>query len=119
MLMVQLNPFVIEGYLSPEYFCDRVEETALLTRHLTNRCNVALIAPRRLGKSGLIYNCFQQENIREQYHCIYIDIYDTKNLNEFVYALGQGNPDGTQAKGQESMGIFPEYAPVSEVNYLF
>ena len=24
MLMVQLNPFIIEGYLSPEYFCDRV-----------------------------------------------------------------------------------------------
>ena len=64
MLMVQLNPFIIEGYLSPEYFCDRVEETTLLTRHLTNRCNVALIAPKRLGKSGLIYNCFQQENIR-------------------------------------------------------
>ena len=115
MLMVQLNPFIIEGYLSPEYFCDRVEETALLTRHLTNRCNVALIAPRRLGKSGLIYNCFQQENIREQYHCIYIDIYDTK----IRLCAGQGNPDGTQAKGQESMGIFPEYAPVSEVNYLF
>ena len=37
MLMVQLNPFVIEGYLSPQYFCDRVEETALLTRHLTNQ----------------------------------------------------------------------------------
>ena len=31
MLMVQVNPFIIEGYLSSEYFCDRVEETALLT----------------------------------------------------------------------------------------
>ena len=101
MLMVQLNPFIIEGYLSPEYFCDRVEETALLTRHLTNRCNVALIAPRRLGKSGLIYNCFQQENIREQYHCIYIDIYDTKNLNEFVYALGKGILTALKPKGRQ------------------
>lgn len=88
--MVQINPFVIEGYLAPEYFCDRVEETALLTRHVTNRCNVALIAPRRLGKSGLIYHCFQQEAIHDQYHCIYIDIYDTKNLSEFVYVLGKG-----------------------------
>ena len=99
--MVQLNPFIIEGYLSPEYFCDRVEETALLTRHLTNRCNVALIAPRRLGKSGLVYNCFQQENIREQYHCIYIDIYDTKNLNEFVYALGKGILTALKPKGRK------------------
>lgn len=88
--MLQNNPFLTEGYLSPEYFCDRVEETALLTRHLTNGCNVALIAPRRIGKSGLIYNCFNEEEIRNNYHCIYIDIYETKNLNEFVYVMGKG-----------------------------
>lgn len=104
--MVQVNPFIIEGYLSPEYFCDRVEETALLTRHLTNRCNVALIAPRRLGKSGLIYNCFQPENIREQYHCIYLDIYDTKNLNEFVYALGKGILTALKPKGRKVWEFF-------------
>lgn len=88
--MLQNNPFLTEGYLSPEYFCDRVEETALMTRHLTNGCNVALIAPRRMGKSGLIYNCFNEEEIRNNYHCIYIDIYETKNLNEFVYVMGKG-----------------------------
>ena len=106
MLMVQVNPFIIEGYLSSEYFCDRVEETALLTRHLTNRCNVALIAPRRLGKSGLIYNCFQQENIRDQYHCIYIDIYDTKNLGDFVYTLGKGILTALKPKGRKVWEFF-------------
>ena len=104
--MVQINPFLIEGYLSPEYFCDRIEETALLTRHLTNRCNVALIAPRRLGKSGLIYNCFQQKAIREAYHCIYIDIYDSKNLNEFVYALGKGILAELKTKGRKTWEFF-------------
>lgn len=104
--MVQINPFVIEGYLSPEYFCDRVEETSVLTRHLTNRCNVALIAPRRLGKSGLIYNCFQQEEIREQYHCIYIDIYDTKNLSELVYVLGKGILTSLKPKGRKVWEYF-------------
>lgn len=104
--MVQTNPFIIEGYLSPEYFCDRVEETALLTRHFTNRCNVALIAPRRLGKSGLIHNCFYQKEIREQYHCIYIDIYDSKNLNEFVYALGKGILTALKPKGRKVWEYF-------------
>lgn len=104
--MVQINPFLIEGYLSPEYFCDRVEETALLTRHLTNRCNVALIAPRRLGKSGLIHNCFYQKEIREQYYCIYVDIYDTKNLNEFVYALGKGILAALKPKGRKVWEYF-------------
>lgn len=104
--MVQTNPFLIEGYLSPEYFCDRVEETALLTRHLTNRCNVALIAPRRLGKSGLIHHCFQQKEIREQYHRVYIDIYDSKNLNEFVYALGKGILTALKPKGRKVWEFF-------------
>ena len=81
------NPFVIEGYVSPDYFCDREKETALLTRHLTNGCNVTLMAPRRLGKSGLVFNCFNQREVREAYHCIYVDIYETKNLDEFVYDL--------------------------------
>lgn len=104
--MVQTNPFVIEGYLSPEYFCDRIDETALLTRHLTNRCNVALIAQRRLGKSGLIHNCFYHKAIREQYHCIFVDIYDTKDLNEFVYALGKGILTALKPKGRKAWEFF-------------
>lgn len=99
--MVQINPFLIEGYLSPEYFCDREEETALLTRHLTNQCNVALIAPRRLGKSGLIRNCFHQKEIRERFHCVYVDIYDSKNLNELVYVLGKGILEALRPKGRK------------------
>lgn len=104
--MVQSNPFLIEGYLAPEFFCDRVEETALLTRHLTNGCNVALIAPRRLGKSGLIHNCFHQKEICEQYYCIYIDIYDSKNLNEFVYTLGKGILNTLKTKGRKNWEYF-------------
>lgn len=87
--MAPNNPFLIEGYVSPEYFCDRAEETALLTRHLTNGCNVALMAPRRLGKSGLILNCFSQQEVREGYYTVFVDIYETKNLSEFVYVLGK------------------------------
>ena len=104
--MIQINPFVIEGYLAPQYFCDRTEDTNMLTRHLTNQCNVALIAPRRLGKSGLIYHCFNQEIIKQQYHCIYIDIYDTKDLNEFVYALGKGVLDAVKTKGAKVWRAF-------------
>lgn len=104
--MTQLNPFLVEGYVSPDYFCDRVEETALLVRHMTNQCNVALIAPRRLGKSGLIHNCFQQEEIRESYHCVYVDVYDSKNLSEFVYLLGKGILSALKPKGRNVWGSF-------------
>lgn len=52
------NPFLTSGYISAEYFCDREEETKTLTRLLTNGNNVALISPRRMGKTGLIRHCF-------------------------------------------------------------
>ena len=43
--MTVANPFITSGYLSPHYFCDRVEETGLLTRLITNGNHVALISP--------------------------------------------------------------------------
>lgn len=100
------NPFVIEGYVSPDYFCDRGRETALLTRHLTNGCNVALMAPRRLGKSGLILNCFHQDEMRDGYYPIFVDIYETKNLAEFVYALGKGILAALRPRGRDVWSLF-------------
>lgn len=98
--MTPNNPFLIQGYVSPDYFCDRVDETALLTRHLTNGCNVALMAPRRLGKSGLIHNCFQQEAVRTGYYTVFVDIYETKSLSEFVHVLGKGILDALRPRGR-------------------
>ena len=46
--MAKINPFITSGYVSAEYFCDRIIETATLTRYITNGNNVALISPRRL-----------------------------------------------------------------------
>ena len=58
------NPFVTNGYAGPEYFCDRVQETAILRELLLNENNVALISPRRLGKTDLIWHLFSAEDIR-------------------------------------------------------
>jgi AAA+ ATPase superfamily predicted ATPase len=51
------NPFVTKGYVGPDYFCDRVKETENLVKLLTNDNNMALISPRRLGKTDLIRHC--------------------------------------------------------------
>lgn len=92
--MAKINPFITSGYISAEYFCDRIIETATLTRYITNGNNVALISPRRLGKTGLIEHCFHQKQIKEAYHTFLIDIYATKNLQEFVFELGKGILNG-------------------------
>lgn len=88
--MVEIsNPFIISGYVAPQYFCDREVETSTLTKFIENGNNVALISTRRLGKTGLIKNYFEQEFIKEKYNTFFIDIYSTKTLREFVYALSK------------------------------
>ncbi len=83
------NPFVIGKYVSEAYFCDRVEETAFLKKQVDNGRNTAIIAPRRLGKTGLIQHFFAQPDIAKRYHTIFIDIYSTNSLSEFVYLFGK------------------------------
>ncbi|MDD7318571.1 MAG: ATP-binding protein [Prevotella sp.] len=100
------NPFIIHGYHSPHYFCDREEETKLLTNAFTNGNNVALISPRRLGKTRLIYHCMQQENIKENYYTFLVDIYATKNLQEFVYELGRAVVDVLKSRGRKAWETF-------------
>lgn len=85
-----VNPFVIGRYAGPEYFCDRVSETQTLIHHLVNGRDVALISPRRIGKSGLIEHTFCQPVISDNYHCFYIDIYGTRSFSEFIYQFGKG-----------------------------
>ena len=65
--MTKINPFITSGYVSPTYFCDRVAETNVLLRYLTNNNHVALISPRRLGKTGLIAHCLKQCTTRVLY----------------------------------------------------
>lgn len=82
------NPFVVGKYVSPDYFCDREEETAFLMKQIHNGRNTALIAPRRLGKTGLIHHLFAQDEIKEQYYAFFVDIYATSSLSEFTYLFG-------------------------------
>lgn len=104
--MTQFNPFIIEGYKSADFFCDRQEETALLMEHLTNQRNVALIAKRRMGKSGLIHHCFAQSEISKHYYTFYVDIYDTKNVAELTYELGKCVLNSLKSSGRRAWEKF-------------
>lgn len=84
-----INPFFIGRYVGAQYFCDREKDTETLIKHIVNGRNVALISPRRLGKSGLIHHTFAQKSIQENYVTIYVDIYSTSNLCEMAKALSE------------------------------
>ena len=84
-----INPFFIGKYIGEHYFCDREKDTQALVKHIINGRNVALISPRRLGKSGLIHHTFNRPEIKNTYTTIYVDIYSTKNLAEFAKMLSE------------------------------
>ena len=100
------NPFILYGYESEKYFCDRKTETAELKRLVTNGNNVALIAPRRIGKTGLIENLFHQEDIAKQYYTFLIDIYASKNMEEMLLAMSTSMLASLRPKGAKVMQHF-------------
>ena len=84
------NPFLIAGYIAPEYFCDREDETAKMISALHNDRNISLISPRRLGKTGLIHHVFfNLKDEKNDVFCFYFDIFSTQNLYEFVQVFGK------------------------------
>lgn len=100
------NPFIVGGYLSPHYFCDRETETEQLIRNITNGRNIVIISVRRMGKTGLIRHCFYQDKIKENYHTFFIDIYATSSLREFVFALGKEIFERLKPKGMKFIERF-------------
>ena len=87
-LLIQ-NPFLVGKYVTDRYFCDRENETAFLIKQIQNGRNVAIISPRRLGKTGLIHHCFNREVLRNDYYTFFVDIYATTSFEEFVYLFGK------------------------------
>ena len=95
------NPFVTKGYSGPDYFCDRVKETEDLVKLLTNDNNMALISPRRIGKTDLIHHCFSQPKIKNNYYTFIIDIYATNSLSDFVEVFGRAILDELKPLGRK------------------
>ena len=66
-----INPFIVTGKIAPEYFCDRVSESARLVKSITNGNNLVVISPRRMGKTGLIQFCYDRPEIGKEYYTFF------------------------------------------------
>lgn len=104
------NPFIVTGYQSPEYFCDRENETEKIINYLENDWNLTLIAPRRIGKTGLIQHVFYKMKERDgNVKCFYIDIFPTSCIDDFVTMLAKavlGQLDGLKKSVLKKMTSF-------------
>lgn len=85
-----MNPFFLAPHTPSQYFCDREKETADLVQYLENGSNVALISPRRYGKTGLIYHIFDTLKAKKsKYELYYVDIYSSRNADDFIALLAE------------------------------
>jgi hypothetical protein len=83
-----MNPFLIKGYISPQYFCNRVKESEMLISAIRNNQDITLFGPRRFGKSALIHHVFHK--LQKEYVCVYADIWGTSSSEEFTKELVNG-----------------------------
>ncbi len=104
------NPFLIAGYHGSEFFCDRKAETATILDALYNGRNVTLVAPRRMGKTGLIHHVFHLLKERKSdIVTLYMDIYSTQSLGDFVRLFANsvlGQLDSVPQKALSRIGQF-------------
>ena len=91
------NPFLTAGYVGPDYFCDRKQEAEELIRNLDNDRNTTLISPRRYGKTGLIQQVLHLLSKRRGVKTVYVDLYPTRSLPDFVRALAVGLAESVES----------------------
>jgi hypothetical protein len=81
------NPFLLNEYGGPQYFCNRVKETKELEEAAINGRDITLYALRRMGKSGLIEHTGQRMVKKHGFSFIYSDIYHVTSTTELLEAL--------------------------------
>jgi AAA+ ATPase superfamily predicted ATPase len=82
------NPFVTGGYLSPDYFCNRTNETERLLKAIASGRNVTLISLRRMGKTGLLKHVRNQlESTKQPPSVVYIDLMPTMDGREMINTI--------------------------------
>src|SRR4051794_34429724 len=88
----QSNPFYYGDLALDEAFTDRVQELSALKRDMLNGQNVALIAPRRYGKSSLVRRA-SQELIAQGVLVAEVDLMKTPTKERFASHLARAIHD--------------------------
>lgn len=83
------NPFIVSGFVSKKYFCDRETELDHLLDNVSNGRNVVLYSWRRMGKTSLIRCFFSQLERTNKAETLYIDLMPSRNMEEAIQAIAR------------------------------
>ena len=93
------NPFLFDREVSGQHFCGRKKDIKQILGHIRNGTNVIMFAKRRLGKSSLVKEIFNN-HLDEKTLFSHIDIYSVSNTKELYEKIKEGIADSL--KGKES-----------------
>ncbi|WP_457748556.1 ATP-binding protein [Sulfurimonas sp.] len=81
------NPFRFEGIVTGEEFCDRKSDIDSLLQYMHSGNNVIISMKRRVGKSSLIKEIFENHIDKKQLISGYTDIYGITSIKELYLSL--------------------------------
>lgn len=84
------NPFQFEGIVTGANFCDRTEEIKELLEYMHSSNNVIISMKRRVGKSSIITEVFENHIDDKRLLTGYVDIYGITSTKELYLTLKQG-----------------------------
>lgn len=78
-----MNPFSYGTIVRGDFFYDRKEEGERIATTLSNGNNMVLFAPRRYGKTSLVFRVIEQLEAKG-YTCVYFDFLPVYSIETFV-----------------------------------
>lgn len=76
------NPFIVTGYHSPAYFCDRNNDLKWFTDQVRNERNVVLYSWRRMGKTALIRHFFNMIKKELEVDGVFVDLLGSASITD-------------------------------------
>jgi len=83
------NPFKFDVEVAGEFFCGREADIEELSDYIYNTTNIIMFSKRRIGKSSLIKEVFEN-HLEENVLKAHIDIYSVSNTRELFLKLQEG-----------------------------
>ncbi|HIP11423.1 MAG TPA: ATP-binding protein [Arcobacter sp.] len=80
-----ISPFSYDYISKGENFISRDDEFKVLQEHVKYSTNLLIHSKRRMGKTTLIKNFFEQND--KEYLCVYIDIFEITSKEDFAVLL--------------------------------
>lgn len=89
MKNVPNNPFLLLGYHSRTYFCNRNSEINWLEDNLRNGRNSVLYSLRRLGKTAMIQCTLEEQERSSNAEAIFVDLLATRTTEDAVLQIAR------------------------------